>query len=53
LIFIPFILSSSYGARSQLALPFAEWGSAKPTLPCPILAIIKAQTLHEEIVHLE
>ena len=35
LTFRAFILSSSYGVRSQLALPVAEWGSANPTLPLP------------------
>jgi hypothetical protein len=34
-------------------VPFAEWGSANPTLPFPLLTAIKAQTLCEEIAHLE
>ena len=32
-------------ARSQLALPFAEWGSVRLALPFPLLGGIKAQTL--------
>jgi hypothetical protein len=49
----PFALLFSYGARSQLALPFAEWGSVGLALPLPLLGGIKAHTLREEITHLE
>ena len=42
-----------HGAKSQLALTFAEWGSVGLALPCPLLAVIKAQTLREKIVNLE
>ena len=44
---------AAYGAKSQLALTFAEWGSVGLALPCPLLAVIKAQTLSEKIVNLE
>ena len=47
----PFALLFSYGARSQLALPLAEWGSVG--LALPLLGGIKAHTLREEITHLE
>jgi hypothetical protein len=53
LTFRAFASPLSHGAKSQLALTFAEWGSVGLALPLPLLAVIKAQTLREKIVNLE